>query len=946
MSGNARLFAATTAAMLASVAGAAVATFNYTAVNSDPLGITFNENVTATDPVAAVRVTGSLTEIALATWGVEALLEVQAPDFQIVQMAPYQVLGFTGTITTTDYTAPFPFEVASAAGTWTVTFIEDFDDGDDGLADAVWDTVEINLDGPLPPIACPAGLGTLSFTNVSSDNAVGGAGNSIVGGDFAVAGTVNVIRANGQFSAFAPSWRSEAYVQATAPSGAIYQLLLSDGQPDSSGVAEISGFEFPIAAEAGTGFWTFEFYEGFSDGVSPDATWSSICFAVDSLTNTPPTGTGLATPDLVSADGVETTLLTVSVIPGDNPVSTNLSVSVDGSAIGAGTLNLLDNGTGGDALAGDNIFSIETTVALGSVEGATVLPFTITDDEGRFGTGDIDIFIIPPAPGCPTGAATLTILGAQSDSDFGLGGVNTIVTHDFGVAGDINFIRFAGRATAIDPSWMSDAEVAMTTPNGDTYFLNMGGPIFDGTFDFDIEYQLVTPEPGTGTWTIEFYEGFDDDVSPETTYQAFCVAIEGVQTAPIAFDDLVTPFNVIRDGVQTALAQVQVIPGALPASTGITVVVDDSAIGGSGALALNDDGIFPDDVAGDGIYAANITVAYSTPLGAISLPYVVSDAEGRTAAETLDLNVIEAIGACCTGSGCVVTGIQDCIDVQGGTFAGTGTACSAPVDMTPDGGAFEDISFSGTIAGLTGADDAVVNVALPFTFNYFGIDYTDGNISSNGNFQLGTANSTAFFNEPIPSAAAPNNGMYVMWDDLDLDITGEVYYQTLGTPGVDQRFIIQWNNVGQYNGGVTPLDASTFQIVLFEDGSFEYRYLSVAPEGGSAGSADTTTFGAEDATGTTALILNETRDSLAASAPISFRGNTIGVDTGVCGGGNGCPACAADYDQNGGVDGGDLAAFFADFEAGETCADVDGNGGVDGGDLGFFFFVFEQGGCE
>lgn len=58
-----------------------------------------------------------------------------------------------------------------------------------------------------------------------------------------------------------------------------------------------------------------------------------------------------------------------------------------------------------------------------------------------------------------------------------------------------------------------------------------------------------------------------------------------------------------------------------------------------------------------------------------------------------------------------------------------------------------------------------------------------------------------------------------------------------------------------------------------------------------------------------------------------------------------CAPCAADYDQNGGVDGGDLAAFFFDFEAGDTCADVDQNGGVDGGDLAFFFRFFEQGGC-
>jgi subtilisin family serine protease len=58
-----------------------------------------------------------------------------------------------------------------------------------------------------------------------------------------------------------------------------------------------------------------------------------------------------------------------------------------------------------------------------------------------------------------------------------------------------------------------------------------------------------------------------------------------------------------------------------------------------------------------------------------------------------------------------------------------------------------------------------------------------------------------------------------------------------------------------------------------------------------------------------------------------------------------CPTCAADYDNNGGVDGGDLAAFFTDFEAGASCADVDANGGVDGGDLATFFQVFEAGGC-
>lgn len=66
--------------------------------------------------------------------------------------------------------------------------------------------------------------------------------------------------------------------------------------------------------------------------------------------------------------------------------------------------------------------------------------------------------------------------------------------------------------------------------------------------------------------------------------------------------------------------------------------------------------------------------------------------------------------------------------------------------------------------------------------------------------------------------------------------------------------------------------------------------------------------------------------------------NMIGTPT--------CPPCAADFDRNGGVDGGDLGAFFNDFEQGLTCADVDQNGGIDGGDLAAFFVAFEAGGCD
>jgi uncharacterized membrane protein len=55
--------------------------------------------------------------------------------------------------------------------------------------------------------------------------------------------------------------------------------------------------------------------------------------------------------------------------------------------------------------------------------------------------------------------------------------------------------------------------------------------------------------------------------------------------------------------------------------------------------------------------------------------------------------------------------------------------------------------------------------------------------------------------------------------------------------------------------------------------------------------------------------------------------------------------CPADFNADGGVDGADVNAFFAKWEAGDCLADVNADGGVDGGDVGVFFAAWESGGC-
>lgn len=55
--------------------------------------------------------------------------------------------------------------------------------------------------------------------------------------------------------------------------------------------------------------------------------------------------------------------------------------------------------------------------------------------------------------------------------------------------------------------------------------------------------------------------------------------------------------------------------------------------------------------------------------------------------------------------------------------------------------------------------------------------------------------------------------------------------------------------------------------------------------------------------------------------------------------------CAADFNEDGGVDGDDIGVFFAAWEQGDVLADVSVDGGVDATDVEVFFSAWEAGGC-
>jgi predicted extracellular nuclease len=111
---------------------------------------------------------------------------------------------------------------------------------------------------------------------------------------------------------------------------------------------------------------------------------------------TNPSGAGAANPASVIQGG--TTLLTVLVTPGANPTSTGIVVTGNLSSIGgSATEPFFDDGTNGDATAGNNTFSFSTVVTVTTTPGTKSLPISISDAQGRSGSATISL-VVTTAP--------------------------------------------------------------------------------------------------------------------------------------------------------------------------------------------------------------------------------------------------------------------------------------------------------------------------------------------------------------------------------------------------------------------------------------------------------------------------------------------------------------------------------------------------------------------
>jgi len=471
----------------------------------------------------------------------------------------------------------------------------------------------------------------------------------------------------------------------TAIGGSATQQLFDDGsQGDASPGDNI--FSFQATVSAGTAPGSKSLLASIADAQSRNAS-ASISLTVTAA-SPPPTGAGSANPGSVLPGN--STLLTVMVTPGSSPPSSGLTVTGDLSSIGgSSTQQFFDNGTNGDAVAGNNVFSFLATVGAGTAPGLKSLPVTVADAELRSTNTSIALTIQSPPPpntvkisqvyggggnsgstytndfielfnqsnapvdistwsvqyisGGITGAWAATNLCATSciiqpghyylvQEGQGLGGTTALPAAD--ISGSIPMgsgsgkIALVANTTPLNGGCPTDASVVDLVAYGTTN-CSISGPGLDNT--------TAALRKGNGCIDTDNNAADFIAVGPIPRNAGAPPNFCGGNPAQISGLGVATPGSFEAAGA--TLLTVAVTPATSPASTGLTVTASLSAIGGDPNQTFYDDGTHGDVTPGDNIFSFRITTAASITTGAKYLVAAVSDGQGRSVNVPITLTI-------------------------------------------------------------------------------------------------------------------------------------------------------------------------------------------------------------------------------------------------------------------------------------------------------------------
>lgn len=202
---------------------------------------------------------------------------------------------------------------------------------------------------------------------------------------------------------------------------------------------------------------------------------------------------------------------------------------------------------------------------------------------------------------------------------------------------------------------------------------------------------------------------------------------------------------------------------------------------------------------------------------------------------------------------------------QGGYYFANSTAGASGAPSQP---AYDWIDISGTgtdIIGSLGDDETIGPLSLGFTFNYFGVDYTEFYINSNGfiTFQSTTVYGTSYPTQ-MPHSGFFNNFIAGYWTDLDptnLNVSGKHLYY-----GIDNGdMVVTFENYPAKNGD--PNGWITFQIIVKSNNNIKIQFNDL----GTSFNTNAGAVGIENSNGTQGITYRyDDKGGLIFSSPLAL----------------------------------------------------------------------------
>ncbi|MCD4818583.1 MAG: T9SS type A sorting domain-containing protein [Candidatus Cloacimonetes bacterium] len=133
-----------------------------------------------------------------------------------------------------------------------------------------------------------------------------------------------------------------------------------------------------------------------------------------------------------------------------------------------------------------------------------------------------------------------------------------------------------------------------------------------------------------------------------------------------------------------------------------------------------------------------------------------------------------------------------------------------------------DPNYGGNGEVFLMGDDTTEDVSLPFSFKYYGEDFNEISICSNGWISFETTWMVNFRNWGIPSALGPYGMVCAYWDDLKGEFLGGEDFADMRIcyydDSANHRFIVEWNEA--YNKFDVDM-VEKFQLVLFDPNHYQ-----------------------------------------------------------------------------------------------------------------------------